>query len=127
MRVQYDHSEKASKRGLPLGKAWSPAGKPFLLFLDTGITVGSTTVPLGAYRLFVIPGKTDWSLVVNKDVNANAKRDESQDLAHETMQTGELGQAYDFATVYLAHIAPTQCNIRITYGKTMAWGEMHEK
>ncbi len=127
MRVQYDHSEKAEKRGLPMGKPWTPAGKPFLLFLDTGITVGGTPLAVGAYSLFVIPGKTGWTLVVSKDLNAGAKRDPSQDVAKTPMQTGELEGGQNIATVYLAHSGPNQCDVRIVYGKTMAWGEIHEQ
>ena len=127
MRVQYDHSEKVTKRQPPEGKAWSPAGKPFLLFLDTSISVGNTTLPVGAYRLFAIPAKSSWSLVVNKDVAATANRDESQDIARESMPTGQLEDGKQIATIYLAHTAANQCNIRIVYGKTMAWGEFYEK
>ena len=127
MRIQYDRSEKPKSRGLPVGKAWSPAGKTLSLFLDTNVSIGNTIVPLGAYSLFVIPGKSDWELVVNKDVSAGATRNASQDLARTVMQTGELQDGEKVATIYLAHIAPTQCNVRIVYGKTMAWGEIHEK
>lgn len=127
MRIQYNPTEKASKSGLPEGKPWSPAEKPFSLFLDTPVTVGGSTVPIGAYSLFVIPGKADWTLVVNKDVGVGKKRKEADDIAKTKMQTGELGQGETNATVYLAHISPTQCNVRIVYGKTMAWGEIHEQ
>lgn len=126
MRLQYSGGEKSNTRGLPTGKAWTPNNKPMLLFLDTGITVGGTPVPLGAYSVFVIPGKADWTLVINRDVNST-KHDPSKDIAHTTMPTGELGSAEATASIYLAHIAPTQCNIRVVYGKTMAWGETHEK
>jgi hypothetical protein len=127
MRVQYDHSEKTDKRGLPVGKAWTPAGKPMLLFLDTAITVGGTPIPLGAYALYVIPGRADWTLVVSTDTSGGAKRDTSKDIAKTNMPTGELSGGENIATIYLAHISDKECNIRVTYGKTMAWGEIHEK
>ena len=127
MRVQYDDSENAEKHSLKFQKPWTPAEKPLLLFLDTDVQVGSTTVPLGAYGMYVIPGKSQWTLVISKDVNGAAKPNSSQDVARTTMDTGELQQGEPHATIYLAHIAPKQCNVRIVYGKTMAWGEIHEK
>lgn len=127
IRVQYDHSEKTDKRGLPTGKAWTPAGKPMLLFLDTDITVGGTSIPLGAYGLYVVPGKADWTLVVSKDTAGGAKRDTSKDLAKTSMPTGELSGGESIATIYLAHVSDKECNVRVVYGKTMAWGEIHEK
>lgn len=122
VRVQYDYSEK-TKRPLPAGKTWTPAGKPLLLFLDTPVEIGKSTIPLGAYDMVVVPGKADWTLKVDKA----AKTSSSQVLAQTTMPTGQLNGGEDTATVYMAHIGPQQCNIRIVYGKTMAWGEMHEK
>ncbi len=127
MRIDYVHAGKASRNGPPLGKPWTPDNKPFVIFLDSDVTIGNATVPVGAYSLFVIPNKTAWTLVVNKDVNAHDKRNEALDIAKTSMQTGELQGGEDVATIYLAHIAPNQCNVRIVYGKTMAWGEIHEK
>ena len=127
MRVQYDHSEKANKSGLPNGKAWTPAGKPMLLFLDTAITVGGTPIPLGAYALYVIPSKADWTLVVSNDTSGGAKRDASKDIAKTSMPTGELSGGETVATIFLAHVSDKECNIRVVYGKTMAWGEIHEQ
>ena len=126
IRIQYDRSEK-SKNSLPNGKAWTPNGKPMLLFLDTAITVGGTPIPLGAYGLYVIPSRNDWALVVSKDTSGGAKRDTSQDLAKTTMPIGELSGGETTATIFLAHVSDKQCNIRVVYGKTMAEGEMHEK
>lgn len=127
LRIDYVHSGKVSKNGPPSGKAWTPDNKPFVLFLDSDVTIGNATVPVGAYSLFVVPNRATWTLVVNKDVNAHDKRDESKDIAKTSMETGELNGGEEVATVYLAHIAPSQCNVRIVYGKTMAWGEIHEK
>jgi hypothetical protein len=127
MRVQYDHSEKVNRGGLPNGKAWTPAGKPMLLFLDTAITVGGTPIPLGAYALYIIPSRADWTLVVSSDTMGGAKRDTSKDLAKTNMPTGELSGGENIATIFLAHVSDKECNIRVVYGKTMAWGEIHQK
>lgn len=127
VRVQYDRSEKVTKRGLSIGKGWTPAGKPMLLFLDTGVSIGNSSIPLGAYGMYVVPGKTTWTLAVSKDTKVGSKSDPSQDIARESMQTGELDNGEDIATIYLAHVGPKQCNVRIVYGKTMAWGEIHEQ
>ena len=127
IRLQYDRSEKANKNGLPVGKPWTPAAKPMLLFLDTDIIVGGTNIPLGAYGLYIVPGKTNWTLVISKDTAGGARRDTSKDLAKTTMPTGELSGGDTIASVYLAHVSEKECNVRVVYGKTMAWGEIHEK
>ena len=128
MRIEYDRSEKAKSQGLADREAVVASREnrcPY--FLIPTFRSAKQPCRLGAYSLFVIPGKSDWELVVNKDVSAGATRNASQDLARTAMQTGQLQDGEKVATIYLAHIAPTQCNVRIVYGKTMAWGEIHEK
>lgn len=127
LRIEYDNSQNATQHSLKAHKPWTPADKPFLLFLDTNVQVGSSTVPVGAYGIYIIPGKAQWELVVTKNTGDVANHDPGKNVAQIMMDTGELQQGETNATVYLAHIAPQQCNVRIVYGKTMAWGEIHEK
>jgi hypothetical protein len=95
------------------------------LFTTTDVKVGETLVPTGAYSMFVIPEKHQWTLVVNKDVN-DKKYDPQQDLARAPMELGMLDEGQKQVDVVLGHMAPKQCNMRIYYGKTGAWAEFKE-
>src|ERR1700689_1662842 len=57
--VQYQHVAVNLKKPLngqvPFGKVWAPSGKAMALFTNTPIQIGSKTLPMGAYNLYVIP------------------------------------------------------------------------
>jgi hypothetical protein len=44
------------------------------------VMIGSTRVPAGSYALFTIPGKTTWTVILNKNVNQGGTREYKQDL-----------------------------------------------
>ena len=122
------HIEEEAIHGkdkLPEGKLWTPGGAPMFLFTDTELLIGDSSVPTGAYSMYVIPAKNSWTLVLNKNVSDPNKYDEHQDLLRVPMQTGQLSKPEQFA-VSFGHVAPKQCNMRIYYGKTGAWAEFKE-
>lgn len=109
----------------PGGKAWSPGETPALLFTSTSLDAGGTRIPAGAYSLFFIPNKNDWTLVVNKDVR-DAKYEEQQNLARVNMDLGMVEQPGKNVSLAFGHVAPKQCNLRLYYGKTGAWATFRE-
>lgn len=123
VRVQYT----PSKNKLQNGKVWTPGDSPFVLFTDTPVSVGDTQLPIGAYGLYVIPGKQKWTLIVNKDGKGAAEYNKSQDAAQTTMDFGELSHAVEQTKVVLGRLKPGQCTIQIYAGNKMAWGEIYEK
>ena len=96
-----------------------------LLFTQAALTVGNAQIPVGAYSLFLIPGKDRWTLVINKGVG-KGPYDEQEDLLRVPMDVGQLGTPEEFS-LFFAHLAPKQCNLRIYQGKLGAWAEFHEK
>ena len=96
-------------------------------FTQSDVSIGGSQLPVGAYSMYVIPDKHNWTLIINKNVTAGSKYDEAQDLVRESIEVGHLSQAVDHAKVAFGHIAPQQCNMRIYYGNTGAWTEFHEK
>lgn len=111
----------------PTGKALIPGGAAVTLFTETDLIVGSTSVPTGAYTVYFIPKKKDWTLIVSRNVNVGAQYDEKQDLARTSMETGTLGRAEPQFRISFGHIAPKQCEIDVDYGKTRAWATLHQR
>jgi hypothetical protein len=126
MSVRYAVPEKR-KSDLPNGKIWTPADQPIVLFVQTEITANRVTIPVGAFSMYVIPERKQWTLIVNKNVEAGSKYDAQQDIVRVPMDTGELPQRIDVPEISLGHIAPQVCSIRIDFGKVGAWAEFHEK
>jgi hypothetical protein len=127
LTVRYKRTEVEKKEGLPVGKRWPSDEPAMVLFTPVGLVINDAEIPPGAFSLYVIPEKDDWTLVVNRNVDESAKYDETQDLVRAPMKIGEIGQPVKEFTVYFAHIAPKQCNLRLYYGKTGSWAEFSER
>ena len=125
--VRYNASVATSKDEPRNGKVWLPGGSPMTLFTGAAVTLNNSPIPAGAYSVYVIPGKKDWTLIVNKNVTAADQYDEKQDLARSSMELGEVDSPPKQLQVSFAHVAPKQCSIRLYYGKIGAFTEFTEK
>jgi hypothetical protein len=126
MTVQY--VPKVGKNDEPRnGKVWTPGGTPMVLFAQTPLTLGGSPIPIGGYHLYVIPGRNNWTLVVNKNVTAGSSYDEKDNIAKAQMDLGSLGEAEKDVRVSFAHSGPKLCSMRIDYGKTGAFVDFQEQ
>lgn len=126
LSVRYNALPADRSEGFSVGKLWPPTSSMYL-FTPAALTVGNSTVPAGAFSLYVIPGHNDWTLIVNKNVTEGARYDETQDLLRIPMSTGQLDQPAKQFEVYFGHLAPRKCSMRLYYGKTGAWAEFNER
>ena len=124
--VRYNN-ETSTGRDLPSGKAWTPGGQPMLLFTQTSLTANNTDIPIGAYSMYIVREKDEWTLVVNKDVGTGDKYDKHLDVVRMSMLRGQLSEPQKEFTVLFGHTDPRQCNMRIYYGKSGTWAEFREK
>lgn len=126
MSVRYNPA-KVGKDEAPNGKIWVPGSSPMDLFTETPLTLNNVDIPTGAYRLYFIPGKDSWTLIVSKNVSANTAYDDKQDLVRAPMQSGKLPQPEAEVSVYFGHIAPKTCDMRVDVGKMRVWLDFGEK
>jgi hypothetical protein len=128
LTVRYNRAAADPKKDLPGGKLWSPGGDPMNLFTETELVVGNVQIPIGAYSMYFVPGKDNWTLIINKNVVAGSSYDEKQDLVRVQMPTEKLPKPEEQLSIYLGHIAPKRCEMRVNFGKTRADGmEFNEK
>ncbi len=113
--------KKVLGKMIPYGQVWAPGGKPMTMFTNTPVSVGAKDVPTGAFTLFVIPDEKNWTLVISKSTDTSGKYDEHQDLARVPMQVGSLSSPEPQFSVYFAHVAPDQCNMRLDLQKARAF------
>jgi hypothetical protein len=86
----------------PLGKVWrTGADEATKLTTDRDLMIGSLHVPAGSYSLFTIPGKEEWTLIVNKvDKQWGAyKYDEKMDLGRVKMKAAALSAPVEQLTI----------------------------
>lgn len=115
-----------NKEKVANGKPWAPGGTTMTLFTEAQLTLGSSTIPIGAYSVYPIPAKDHWTLVVNKNVTAGAAYDEKQDIARAPMETAQVAQPSDALEVAFAHVG-ARCTLRIYIGKTASFADFTAK
>ena len=116
----------AAKEKISNGKPFAPGGVPMTLFTEAQLALGSSTIPIGAYTIYPIPAKGNWTLTVNKNVTAGAAYDEKQDIARAPMETAQVDQASQELEVAFAHVG-ARCTLRIYIGKSASFADFTAK
>ncbi|MGH9528486.1 MAG: DUF2911 domain-containing protein [Terriglobales bacterium] len=124
MSLQYDPGKGVEPRN---GRLWEPGGSPMILFASAALVLGTSTIEPGAYTVYTIPDKKEWTLIVNKNVTPGSKYDASQDLTRAPMDTGEIDQPVKELQVSFAHMAPKVCSLRMYIGKIGAFADIKEQ
>jgi len=125
-QVYVHYNAASSKERPPNGKPWSPGGAPMTLFTEAQLSLGSSMIPIGAYRVYPIPAKDHWTLVVNKNVTPGAAYDEKQDVARASMETAQVDQAAAALEIAFAHVG-SRCTLRIYAGKSASFVDFTAK
>lgn len=78
---------------VPYGTLWRTGANGATRFeTSADVRIGGTVVPAGAYALFTIPGKEEWTVILNKDVDqpgTGARYQEGQDQVRLTVKPEE--------------------------------------
>jgi hypothetical protein len=121
--LQYNPAKGDEPRN---GKIWEPGGAPMVLFAQAPLTLSSSSIAPGAYTVYIIPGKKEWMLIVNKNVTPGSSYDSAKDLARGPMEIGEIDTPAKELQASFAHMAPKTCSLRLYYGKVGAFAEFKE-
>jgi hypothetical protein len=125
--IRYKNTVASAKDEPHNGKVWAPGGAPMTLFTNVGLTLNHAPIAAGAYSVYAIPNRKEWTLIVNRNVAPDAAYDEKQDVARSPMELGEIDFPPKQLQVSFAHVAPKRCSIRLYYGKIGAFTEFAEQ
>jgi len=106
------------------GRVWAPG---ITLFVQVPLTLGGSEITIGAYAVFLIPDRKNWTVIVNKNVTAGAAYNSSQDVARAPMEVGEIPDPVKQLQLSFAHMSPKQCSLRVYYAKIGAFADFLEK
>ena len=115
-----------AKEKISNGKPWAPGGSPMTLFTEAQLSLGTSTIPVGAYTVYPIPARGNWSIAVNKNVTPGAAYDEKQDVARAQMETAQVESASEQLEVAFAHVG-NRCSLRVYIGKTASFVDFNAK
>lgn len=125
-QVYVRYTPVPSKEKVANGKPWTPGGTPMTLFTEAQLTLGTAQIPVGAYTVYPIPARGNWTLAVNKNVTPGAAYDEKQDVARTTMETAQVETPSDALEVAFAHVG-ARCTLRIYMGKAASFADFTAK
>lgn len=109
------------------GKVWAPGGSALLLFTQSELSLNNISLPVGAYSLYLIPDKSAWTLVVNKNVSPASVYNEKEDVVRLRMEGAKLGSPADKLNISFGRIAPKQCEIRAYFDQSGTWATLSQK
>jgi len=121
------HEDDFLGHKVPYGKVWEPGKKAMTLFTNAPLTIGGSSLPVGAYTMYLIPERKAWTLVVSKNTDVSAAYDKSKDLVRAPMEIGQLPSPEPAFSVYFAHTGPTECTMRVDLADTRAWVPFEQK
>lgn len=121
VNVQYSPNVKEQPRN---GRVWAPG---ITLYVQTPLTLGGSTIGLGAYSVYLIPGGKNWTLIVNKNVTAGAAYNSADDVARGSMDIGEIPQPVKTLQISFGHMGPKKCSLQVYYQKVGAFTDFLEK
>jgi len=119
--AQYIPTVKEQPRN---GRVWAPG---ITLYVQTPLTLGGSTIGLGAYSVYLIPGGKNWTLIVNKNVTAGAAYSPADDVARGSMEIGESPQPVKTLQLSFGHMGPKKCSLQVYYQKVGAFTDFLEK
>ncbi|UOQ69180.1 DUF2911 domain-containing protein [Hymenobacter volaticus] len=106
---------------VPYGQVWrTGANTATKIRLGEAMQVGGQAVPAGTYSLFTIPGKTDWTIILNRDTaqwgayEYNQQLDVVRIIAHATM----LAVPHESLTLTLENVRPTAADLTLSWEHT---------
>src|SRR5215469_4482362 len=108
------------------GNPLEPGGSAMTLFTEAQLSLGSSLIPIGAYTIYPIPAKGNWTIAVNKNVTPGSAYDEKQDVARAQMETAQVETPSDVLEVAFAHVG-ARCTLRIYIGKSASFVDFTAK
>ena len=125
--IQYNTSPSTPKDEPRNGRVWLPGGSPMTLFTQVPLVLNHVELAVGAYSVYVIPNRKEWTLIVSKNVTSPKSYDEKQDLVRAPMELGGVNTPPKRLQASFAHVAAKQCSIRLYYESIGAFVEFNEK
>ena len=108
---------------VPYDQVWrTGADEATTLTTDGDLTIGTLRVPKGTYALFTVPGKSAWTLVVNKTAKqwGAFSYDAKEDLGSVPMQVAASPAPVDQLTIELLPAGDRKAILELSWDKLVA-------
>jgi DUF2911 family protein/tetratricopeptide repeat protein len=107
---------------VPYGKVWrTGANSATTLTFGDDVIIGGTKIPAGKYGLLTIPGASEWTIIITKqlDVTNPAVYKQDQDVARVTVQSSELPFPIESFTILFSNVTGNSCDLQLVWEQTV--------
>ncbi len=104
----------------PLGKVWRTGANAVtkIKFSDPVMMAGKA-IDTGSYAIWTIPGKKEWTIIINKDAkNWGTVYSEADDLCRFTIEEESMKTSVESFTMQFADIKAESCELHLMWGTT---------
>ena len=109
----------------PYGHMWrTAANNGTLITFGDDVKVGASSVPKGTYKLFTIPGASEWTVILTKDLTINGNDpegyDQKNDAARVMVKSEKLAEKIETFTIEISDVAENSktANLQISWENT---------
>jgi hypothetical protein len=107
------------------GQLWrTGANSPTKLKFSDDVTIQGKKVPAGEYSLLTIPGKDEWTVIINKSLelwgNDDKNYKQSDDVARFTIKPKQNPREVENLTITFANLKSNAADLEIFWDKTIA-------
>jgi tetratricopeptide (TPR) repeat protein len=105
----------------PLGKVWRTGANAStkIKFTDP-VSIADHAVDTGSYALWTIPGKKEWTIIINKDSkNWGTNYVETDDLFRFTVAVDNMKEVLETLTMQITDVKPESCTLVIMWANAM--------
>jgi hypothetical protein len=106
---------------VPYGRVWrTGANQATKVIFSTPVRLNGTAIPAGTYALMTIPGKDEWTIIINKGAEqwGAYKYDEKADLARFKVTPVKLDRPIETFTIDFNQIRDESALLDLTWDKT---------
>lgn len=102
----------------PLGKVWrTGANAVTKLKVTDPILMNGKMVDTGSYAIYTIPGKSSWTIIINKDSkNWGTVYTEADDLFRFTVPVMKIKESIEMFTMQFANVKYESCELHLMWG-----------
>jgi len=106
---------------VPYDKVWrTGANAATKISFSEPMEIEGKQLEAGEYSIFSIPGKNEWTLILNKDAKAStAQYDEAKDAARFTVKTQKSKMGHESFTIMFSDVKDNSAKINIAWENTV--------
>lgn len=107
---------------IPYGKVWrTGANDATTITFGSGVTIGDKKIPAGKYGLLTIPGQSEWTVIITKqlDVTNSAQYKQDQDMVRVTATANQLPFSLETFSILFNNVTNSSCDLDFVWDKTI--------